>query len=151
MPLDLLSLSASTIERLAMVRLDEPYTYDLGRTFVFWILRELGHPGLSAAAWDARHSVLKPTLPNVAQLGDAEWCRVMVEGGAAVDAQSRLGMTALTWAARSGQMETVQVLAELGADLNIVDSGGRTRATIEEHLGARAANTDAVGQRSCAL
>ena len=137
-----------------MVRLDEPYASDhaaRGKTFVFWILRELGHPGLSAAAWDARHSVLKPTLPNVARLGDTEWCRVMVEGGAAVDAKDHRGMTALIWAARSGHTETVQVLAELGADLNMVDTGGGTRATIEEHLGARAANTDAVGQRSRTL
>ena len=160
MPLDLLSLSASTIERLAMVRLDEPYAYDhaaRGKRFVFWVLRELGHPGLSAAAWDARHSVLKPTLPNVARLGDTEWCRIMVEGGAAVDAKDHRGTTALMWAAQSGHTETVQVLEELGAEVNMVtpmymgNTSGWTRATIEEHLGARAANTGAVGQRSCML
>ena len=159
MPRDLLSLSASTIERLAMVRLDEPYANDhaaRGKTFVFWVLRELGHPGLSAAAWDARHSVLKPTLPNVARFGDTEWCRVMVEGGAAVDENDRRGDTALMCASRSGHTKTVQALAELSADVNmhVPHTGypsGDTRATIEEHLGARAANTDAVGQRSCTL
>ena len=136
MPRDLLSLSASTIERLAMVRLDEPIAGDPRfrprKTFVFWVLRELGHPGLSAAAWDARHSVLKATLPNVARYGDTEWCRVMVEGRAAVDENDRRGNTALMWAARCGHTETVQVLAELSPDLNM-----GTRATIEEHLGAR--------------
>ena len=92
---DLLDLSASIIERLAMVRLDEPYKRTAkGKTFVFWILRELGHPGLWAVAWQVRHSVLLPTLGNVARLGDAEWCRVMVEGGAAVDAKDSEGNTA---------------------------------------------------------
>ena len=99
MGLSLLSLSASTIEQLAKVRLDEPiagYSRHAPRkTSVFWILRELGHPGLSAAAWQARHSVLKPTLGNVALLGDAEWCRVMVEGGADVKSSRRLVMAAL--------------------------------------------------------
>ena len=121
MGLDLLSLSAVTIERLAMVRLDEEIAgFNDGappKTFVFWILRGSGHRGLHNVAWEARHSVLLPTLHNVARLGDADWCRVMVEGGADVDAEDR-GFTAFRVAADYGHMDTVQLLADLGADVN---------------------------------
>ena len=74
MGLDFLNLPTGVVERLAMVRLDDPiavYGYMRPKTYVFWTLRALGHRGVSLAAFDARHSVLRPTLPNVAMLGDA--------------------------------------------------------------------------------
>ena len=116
-----------------MVRLDAQiagYPIDQPRkTFVFWILRESGHRGLHTVAWEARHSVLLPTLQNVAMMGDAEWCRVMVDGGAAVDGLSnRWGRTALTCAALSEHNDTVKLLVDLGADLNQLNSDGRTGA-----------------------
>ena len=129
---DLLNLSASTIERLAMVRLDEPIAgyprYRPPKTFVFWILRASGHRGLHTVAWEARHSVLLPTLHNVARVGDADWCRVIVEGGAAVDAKDSEGKTALFWAAQNWHAETVQLLEQLGANVNANDNEGRTGA-----------------------
>ena len=115
-----------------MVRLDEPIagysTYPSPKTFVFWILRGSGHRGLHTVAWDARHSVLKPTLFNVAKMGDAEWCRVMVEGGADVDGLNTGERAALIWAASNGHIETVQLLVQLGADVNKVDDNGWTGA-----------------------
>ena len=65
---------------------------------MFWILRELCRPYLSAAV--SRHTVLDSTLHNVAILGDVEWCRV--EGGAEVDAKDRRERTALMYAAHFG-------------------------------------------------
>ena len=132
MGLDFLDLPTGVVERLAMVRLDEQIVgYPINRprkTFVFWILRRSGHRGLYTVAWEARHSVLKPTLPNVAKMGDAEWCGVMVEGGAAVDGLNHAGRTALTWAASNGHIETVQLLVQLGADVNKADNYGGTGA-----------------------
>ena len=128
MPLDLLDLPTGVIEQLAKVRLDAPIaevSYYEPKMYVFWILREIGHPGLYSAAWDARHSVLKPTLPNVARLGDAEWCRVMLEGGADVEGTDRYGMRAIHWAARFGHKDTVAVLLEHGADVEGKDMDGR--------------------------
>ena len=126
MPLDLLDLPTGVIEQLAKVRLDAEigeYPSSRPKTYVFWILRRLGHRGLYAAAWDARHSVLKPTLPNVATLGDAEWCRVMLEGGADVES-NRYGWRAIHRASRFGHKDTVAVLLEHGADVNAVSGGG---------------------------
>ena len=132
MGLDLLSLSAQTIERLAMVRLDEEIAgFDEGappKTFVFWILRASGHRGLHNAAWGARHSVLLPTLHNVARLGDAEWCGVMVEGGADVDAEDDYGWTALGVASDFGHTDTTRLLVQLGANADAANDEGATGA-----------------------
>ena len=132
MGLDFLDLPTGVVERLAMVRLDERiagYPIDRPRkTFVFWILRESGHRGLHTVAWEARHSVLLPTLQNVAKMGDAEWCRVMGQGGAAVDGLNNDGRTALTWAASNGHIETAQLLVQLGADVNKAEISGATGA-----------------------
>ena len=132
MGLDLLSLSAGTIERLAMVRLDAPIAgfswHAPPKTFVFWALRSSGNRGLHNVAWEARHSVLLPTLHNAARLGDAEWCRVMVEGGADMDAKDDRGWTALGWAADYGHTETMRLLVQLGADVNKADNSGVTGA-----------------------
>ena len=149
MPLDLLDLPTGVIEQLAKVRLDAPIAgslyYGRPKTYVFWILRRLGHRGLYAAAWDARHSVLKPTLDNVAILGDAEWCRVMLEGGADVEGEDRHGRCAIHWAAILGHKDTVAVLLEHGADINAVwygwtalhhaldDGHADTAALLREH------------------
>jgi hypothetical protein len=119
---DLLNLSASTIERLAMVRLDERiagYSWrGHPKTYVFWTLRALGHRGVSLAAFDARHSVLRPTLQNVAGFGDAGWCHVMLEGGADVEAADQDGYRALHNAARLGHLDVLAVLLEHGADVD---------------------------------
>ena len=139
MPLDLLDLPTGAIEQLAKVRLDAKIAEDSYYTshyYVFWILRRLGHPGLYAAAWDARHSVLNPTLHNAAALGDAEWCHVMLEGGADVEGKDRIGMRAIHWAARLGQNDTVAVLLEHGADVNAEDEVDKTAlryATLNSH------------------
>ena len=135
MPLDLLDLPTGVIEQLAKVRLDAPIAGDSSKTYVFWILRRLGHRGLYAAAWDARHSVLKPTLPNVAILGDAEWCHVMLEGGADVEGEDWHGMSAIYMAATYGHKDTVAVLLEHGADVNVFGYGftALDRATVYDH------------------
>ena len=106
MALSLLALPVGVIEQLAKVRLDEPiagyHPAAPRKTYVFWVLRELGHPGLGAGAWEARHSVLKPTLANVAKMGDTDWCRVMVEGGADKEAGEE-AKTGAYGARRSGR------------------------------------------------
>ena len=128
----MLSLSAQTIERLAMVRLDAPIAGFNRRappkTYVFWILRASGHRGLHTAAWGARHSVLRRTLQNVARLGDAEWCRVMVERGADVDARDDDGLTAFQVAAECGHADTMRLLVQLGADVDATNNYGLTGA-----------------------
>ena len=118
-----------------MVRLDAPIAgFDEDdedappKTFVFWILRASGHRGLHTVAWEARHSVLLPTLHNVARLGDAEWCRVMVERGAVVDAEADYGFTAFRMAVQFGHTDTMRLLVQLGADVNKMGNDGWTGA-----------------------
>ena len=138
MPLDLLDLPTGVIEQLAKVRLDADIAGDSvyrRKTYVFWILRRLGHRGLYAAAWDARHSVVKPTLPSVAVLGDAEWCRVMLEGGADVEGMDWTGRRAIHYAASFGHNDTVAVLLEHGADVTAVYGEGFTALLVATHLG----------------
>jgi ankyrin repeat protein len=94
--------------------------------------------GETALMWAAGH-------------GHAEAIRVLVAGGANADAHAatidlpdvdvnfsfavttalpRGGMTALMYAARQGQLESVSALAEVGADLNAVDPEGTTALVI---------------------
>src|SRR5688572_21832764 len=94
--------------------------------------------GETALMWAAGH-------------GHAEAIRVLVADGANADARSttidlppvnvnfsfavttalpRGGMTALMYAARQGQIESVTALAEAGADLNAVDPEGTTALVI---------------------
>jgi ankyrin repeat protein len=94
--------------------------------------------GETALMWAAGH-------------GHADAIRVLVAGGANADAHSatidlppakvdfsfavttalpRGGMTALMYAARQGQLESVLALAEMGADLNAVDPEGSTALVI---------------------
>ena len=87
---DLLDLPAGVVERLAMVALDarewvgeraheaDAAHVDRRKAFVFFKLRLLGHPGLSACAYAARHAVLRPTLLNAATVGDTEWARLLL-------------------------------------------------------------------------
>ena len=59
---DFLDLPAPVIEQLAKVRLDEDIDYYSvswlnlpKKSFCFWVLLDLGHRGVFAAAWEARH------------------------------------------------------------------------------------------------
>ena len=56
---DFLDLPAPVIEQIAKVRLDEGIDFEeeCPKRFCFWVLREVGHRGVYAAAWEARHSV----------------------------------------------------------------------------------------------
>ena len=98
--LGLLDLPAAVIERLALVALDEPVWVgcvrgDAGfyaridieerecrKRHVFWVLRNLSNRGIAAAAWGARHLVVRANVRSVAALGDAEWLRVLLRDGA---------------------------------------------------------------------
>ena len=157
-PLDLLSLPPAVIEQIARVRLDTPIVGSFPglprKTYAFWILLGIGHPGLKAAAWDARHSVVRPTLRNVALLGDEEWCHVMLAGGAdveAVDRNHRCGVYMYPdiccvaysrlhvlvsiplpcrlpqhWAADLGHTDAVARLLEYGSAVDDKDDNGMT-------------------------
>ena len=152
---ELLSLPAHVIEQLAKVRLDEPidyYTRDSREThsksYCFWVLRDLGHSGLYAAAWEARHAVVKGTLRNVARLGDAEWCHFFLaqrqhspsEKVEALRMAALFGQTAvaamlvdehgasvageaLYAACDYGHVETARFLLEKGSNVHMVDEG----------------------------
>ena len=115
-----LDLPAPVIEQLAKVRLDECIAYyselskdECPKRFCFWVLRDLGHRGVYAAAWGARHSVLPDELYSVARLGDAEWCRVIL-------AQHEHSLWsknfALHRAAAYGQTEVAALFLQHGAE-----------------------------------
>ena len=85
MGLDLLSLSPSTIERIAMVALDEPEWvgtegnfWERGRKrYCLFKLRLLGHRGIFHAAHQARHHVVRANYFSAALIGDLDWARLL--------------------------------------------------------------------------
>ena len=142
--LDLLDLPPSIIERIALVRLDTPdATATLGehggvgsKRFAFWPLRAVCHPGLSAAAWNSRHYVLKPSAENVARFGDTEWCRILLVGEEETEeGGTRVVDGALVEAADKGHAETTRMLLENGANVHYLDDLCLRWAAEEGHLG----------------
>ena len=71
----------------------------------------------------------------------AEWCRVMLEGGADVEGEDRIGWRAIHRAASFGHNDTVAVLLEHGADVNALHGivvSALQRATLHGHAGTAA-------------
>ena len=167
--LDFLSLPHQVVTRLAMVRLDEPEIWPpLGphgrkesrKSFVFFVLRR-GDRRISAAAWTARHYVLRPRLENIVSLGDAEWAlkllrasRVFVDMSWCLKIAARSGKedcvrmlllegadlhydgdTALFWAAKEGHLGCVRALLEAGADAGARGGRALAAARLEAHAG----------------
>ncbi len=56
--------------------------------------------------------------------------RALLQGGADVNARNSQGMTALHYAAHSGNEMAASVLVEHGADVAIVDGNGHTAAEV---------------------
>ena len=115
---DFLDLPGAVVERLALVRQAEPVPYIAAerypmrrKHYMFWVLREVGHAGVAAAAWRARHRVVRATLRSVAVVGDTEWCAAILKAG--VD-QRRLN-DALCSAASHGHAATAALLLRWGA------------------------------------
>jgi hypothetical protein len=59
-------------------------------------------------------------------LDDPDMLKLMVDHGARVNAQTKLGRTALMMAAAHSSTDIVQLLIQRGADVNAKDLGGRT-------------------------
>ncbi len=75
-------------------------------------------------------------LVRASRYGRADVVRVLVvEGGADVNKAGMEGKTPLIWACRNGEVDVVQVLLELGADVGIVDDGGRTALEVAREAG----------------
>ena len=133
----LLDLPAPVIEQIAKVRLDERIDYYVlmskercPKHYCFWVLRDLGHRGVHAAAWGARHSVVKADLWNVAKLGDTEWCRVLLASGADVHERDDRALAA---ASANGHTATVKLLLASGAAVNSRNDGALRLASDYGH------------------
>jgi hypothetical protein len=70
--------------------------------------------------------VKPPELVVAADKGDLPAVRALLEKGAAVDAPTGDGATALMAAAARGSVEIVQLLVDKGANVNEVNSAGKT-------------------------
>ena len=117
---DLLDLPQPVIEQIAKVRIDKPFYWYMEdapkKRYAFWVLRRLCW-ATRLAAWPARHAVVKAELGNVARLGDAEWCRVLLDAGASVN-DIYGGAGGLYKAAMSGHTAVVVTLVEAGANVH---------------------------------
>jgi ankyrin repeat protein len=77
-------------------------------------------------ALDAGAANLDDALREAAQRGDRIAVSRLLDGGAAVDARTLDGATALHWATRADSLETVELLLGAGADARAVDLYGVT-------------------------
>ena len=71
-------------------------------------------------------ATLESDLEAAAAEGDTETVKVLLAGGADVNAKEKRGMTALMLAAGDGHIETVEVLLTGGADINAKSKDGMT-------------------------
>ncbi len=71
-------------------------------------------------------------LTAAAMKGHTETVNALLEAGADVNAESRLGITALIAAAGNGRTETVKALLAAGADVNAEVIGGFTALRFAE-------------------
>jgi ankyrin repeat protein len=67
---------------------------------------------------------------NAAQSGDAQTVRVLLDGGAEVNAATECGWTPLLFAAASGDEQRVWLLLEAGADSSCRTQVGTTPAEV---------------------
>ena len=87
------------------------------------------------AAKDLGRETYSTALPNIAELGDVNAVRLMLDHGADVNAFDPLGRTPLMYAAASDllDLDVVKLLVERGADVNAKDAhkqGGDTGLTV---------------------
>ena len=122
-----LDLPAPVIEQLAKVRLDEDIDYwadgelegeQPRKRFCFWLLRAVGHRGVHAGAWGARHAVVRAELETVAVLGDTEWCCVLLAQREHSEWHKNVALVA---ACVAGHTEVAGVLIDHGAQAGMED------------------------------
>lgn len=74
---------------------------------------------MSAATSPTRQSLSEEKLVQAASVGEANIVKLLITGGADVNASTQHGMTALMTAAQKGHLEVVSLLLDLGADINV--------------------------------
>ncbi len=112
------------------------------------ITSRLGSVGLFALVWvlvgmtGVGDAPTDSPVADAAMRGDTEAVRALVNGqGADVNAAQGDGMTALHWAAANGNPELVQVLIEVGANLELTT---RIGAYTPLHLASKEGNAEAI-------
>jgi ankyrin repeat protein len=74
----------------------------------------------------ASQEQLNKALINACREGQLDRVELLLAGGVDVNAQDKLGWTALMYASANGQKDTVELLLAKGADVNAQDEYGRT-------------------------
>ena len=87
-------------------------------------LEQLLQGGAMLEARDSRHR--KTALIWAAETGSPAAIKVLLDGGASVNAQDEQQLSALRYAAANARTEIVQLLLERGADPQMGDWGGKT-------------------------
>ena len=92
------------------------------------LLQTQGGAAPQPPATPAPAAAVNEELWNAARDGDVARVTRALEKGADVNAKTRYGATALTFAADKGRIEVVKLLIERGADVNAQDSFYQMRA-----------------------
>jgi len=81
-----------------------------------WLLSKGANPNGTATAGSPLHAA--------AQLGHGEVCQALIQAGADLDLQDKLGETPLHKASSGGYVEVITALLDAGADPSIIESCG---------------------------
>ncbi|MCU1263970.1 MAG: ankyrin repeat-containing protein [Acidobacteria bacterium] len=82
--------------------------------------------GMSVNLLDKRDDELSTVLMVAAMAGKTETAKLLIARGADINAKTKLGRTALTWASWRGMTDTVKALLTSGAEVNARDVRGGT-------------------------
>ena len=90
---------------------------------------------MSEAGADDSDAFGATALMFAAQIGDLGQARALVDNGADLNAETRVGFNAFLLAVHAGNLEMIRLFLDLGSDINHQSAGGSTALMFASYLG----------------